>query len=302
MPLITAYITVVFIWATTPLAIQWSSESVGFLFGISSRMVLGAMVALTLITLLGKKLPLHSQAIQTYIAAGLGLFTAMLSVYWSAQFIPSGWISIIYGVTPIFTGLLAMKILGERGLTLFRVFAILLGILGLYVMLENGSQFRPHTSYGIFGVLMSSVFYSLSMVMVKKINADIDTYSTVTGGLIIAALLFILVWSSFGTGIPLEIPSRAGFSIIYLATVGSVLGFLLFYYVLKRVEATRVSLITLMTPVSALMLGHLLNNEPLNREIIAGCALILSGLLLFEFEGGIRQIKLNNLLRIKNNE
>lgn len=302
MPLITAYITVVLIWATTPLAIQWSSESVGFLFGISSRMTLGAMVAFALITMLGKKLAFDEKAIQTYVAAGLGLFTALLSVYWSAQFIPSGWISIIYGVTPIFTGLLAMKILGERGLTLFRIFAIVLGILGLYVMLENGAQFRPHTGYGIVGVLMSSLFYSLSMVMVKKINADIDTYSTVTGGLIVAAILFIIVWNGFGTEIPAEIPYRAGLSIIYLATIGSVLGFLLFYYVLKRVEATRVSLITLMTPVSALILGHLLNNEPLNREIVSGCALILSGLLLFEFEVAIRRIKITNLLRINNDE
>ena len=46
MQVITAYISVVLIWATTPLAIQWSSQSVGFLFGISSRMILGAILAL----------------------------------------------------------------------------------------------------------------------------------------------------------------------------------------------------------------------------------------------------------------
>lgn len=295
MPLITAYISVVLIWATTPLTIQWSSESVGFLFGISSRIILGAIIALSLITLLGKKIACDRKAIQTYIAGGLGIFTAMICVYWSSQFIPSGWVSIIYGVTPIFTGLLAMKILGERGLSLFRVFAIVLGITGLYVMLKTGLQIRTNTSYGIFGVLMSSVFYSLSMVMVKKINADIDTYSTMAGGLIVAAILFVIVWSIFGTEVPTDIPTRTGFSILYLATIGSVIGFFLFYYVLKRVEATRVSLITLMTPVSALLLGHLLNNEPITHEIITGCALILTGLLLFEFEGAIRPIKITNI-------
>lgn len=293
MQLITAYISVVLIWATTPLTIQWSSES-GFLFGISSRIILGAIIALGLITLLGKKIAWNRKAIQTYIAGGLGIFTAMICVYWSSQFIPSGWISIIYSVTPIFTGLLAMKILGERGLNLFRVIAIALGIIGLYNMFETGLQFSPNTSYGIFGVLASSIFYSFSMVMVKKINADIDTYSTMTGSLIFAAILFVIIWSLFGTEIPTNIPVRTGFSILYLATIGSVLGFFLFYYVLKRVEATRVSLITLMTPVSALLLGHFLNNEPINLQIITGCVLILSGLLLFEFEGAIRRIRITN--------
>jgi drug/metabolite transporter (DMT)-like permease len=294
MQLITAYITVVLIWATTPLAIQWSSES-GFLFGISSRIILGAIIALSLIALLGKKIAWNKKAIQTYIASGLGIFSAMICVYWSAQFIPSGWISTIYGVTPIFTGLLAMKILGERGLNSFRVFAIVLGIIGLFIMLDTGLQLRPDTGYGIVGVLMSSIFYSLSMVSVKKINADIDTYSTMTGGLIVAAILFVIIWTSIGIDVPTDIPTRSGFAILYLATIGSVLGFFLFYYILKRVEATRVSLITLMTPVSALILGHLLNNEPLNREIITGCALILSGLLLFEFEGAMKRIEITNV-------
>lgn len=294
MQVITAYISVVLIWATTPLAIQWSSESVGFLFGISSRMVLGAILAIVIITLLGKRLATHRKALQTYIAAGLGLFTAMLTVYWSAQYIPSGWISIIYGVTPIITGLLAMKLLGERGLTLFRFFAIVLSIIGLYIMFETGLQFGPDTAYGIVGVMASSVFYSLSMVMVKRIDADIDTYSTVTGGLLVSAILYIVVWSGFGTEIPADIPFRVGAAIFYLATVGSLLGFFLFYYVLKRVEATRTSLITLTTPICALMLGHFLNDEAITTEIIIGCAMILSGLLLFEFEGAIRRTRIIN--------
>ena len=292
MQVITAYISIVLIWATTPLAIQWSSESVGFLFGISSRMILGAILALIIIVLLGKRLATHRKALQTYVASGLGLFTAMLTVYWSAQYIPSGWISIIYGVTPIITGLFAMKLLGERGLTLFRTLAIIMSIIGLYIMLNTGLQFGSNTTYGIIGVIASSVFYSLSMVMVKKIDADIDTYSTVTGGLLVSAILYIAVWFGSGIEIPPEIPFRAGAAIFYLATVGSLLGFFLFYFVLKRVEATRTSLITLIVPVCALMLGHFLNDEAITSEVITGCVMILSGLLLFEFEGAIRRIKI----------
>ncbi len=292
MQLITAYITIVIIWSTTPLAIQWSSESVGFLFGISSRFVLGAIIAMCLFTLLGKKLPLDTRAIQTYFTGGIGLSAAMLCVYWGAQYIPSGWVSLIFGVTPIITGLFAMKLLGERGLSLFRFFAIALSIAGLYTLLNTGLLYRPNTHLGIVGVLMSAVFYSLSMVLIKKINADIDTYSSVTGTLVIAAIFILFFWTGFDGNIPSDIPKRTGLSILYLAVIGSVLGFLLFYYVLKRVEATRVSLITLMTPVFALLLGHLINNEPLTWSIISSCTLICSGLLLYEFEGAICRRKI----------
>jgi len=297
MKLITSYISVILIWATTPLAIQWSSESVGYLFGICSRFFLGAVFALSLIMLLGKKFPLERKAIQTYLAGGLGVTFAMLCVYWAAQYIPSGWVSLIFGITPIMTGLFAMKLLGERGLNAFRLFAIVLSIIGLYIMLETGLQYSSETYLGVIGVIASALFYSLSMVLVKKINADIDTYATVTGTLLVACPVLGLIWVTFGTEMPTEIPLRAGLSILYLAVVGSVLGFLLFYYVLKRSETTRVSLITLVTPVLAILLGHLVNNEPLSWKIAFSCALILSSLLFFEFETAIRRIKITNLLR-----
>ena len=51
-----AFAGVVLIWATTPVAIKWSSEGAGFLFGVSSRMVLGAMVCAVLLAMLGRRL------------------------------------------------------------------------------------------------------------------------------------------------------------------------------------------------------------------------------------------------------
>ena len=297
MQLTIAYLSVVLIWATTPLAIQWSSESVGFLFGICGRFILAALIALGISLLLRRKLPLEIKAIQTYFIGGIGLSLAMLSVYWASQYIPSGWISVIFGLSPILTGLFAMQLLGERGLNLLRSLAVLLGIAGLYIMIDTGSNHDEHAIYGITGVFLSAVFYSLNMVLIKKINADIDSQSSVTGTLLVAAPLFAIIWLLFGTELPDTVPAKAGIAILYLAIIGSVLGFLLFYYVLKRVEAMRMSLITLLTPIGALLLGHLINNEPMNRDIIIGSILILSGLLFFEFEGAIQRMKLTNTVR-----
>ena len=47
----------------------------------------------------------------------------------------------------------------------------------------------------------------------------------------------------------------------------------------------RVSLITLVTPVLSLLLGHLVNGEPLNAAVWLGAALVLSGLVFFEWQG-----------------
>lgn len=86
---------------------------------------------------------------------------------------------------------------------------------------------------------------------------------------------------------PALIPARAAAAIVYLGVIGSVIGFMLFYYVLRHLEATRTALITLITPVSSLIIGHLLNREPLSGQVIAGTGLVVSGLLLYEYGSAI---------------
>ena len=278
-----AYIGVILIWSTTPLAIQWSGEGGGYLFGITSRMILGVMVGLMVAGLFSIRLPWHAVARRTYLAAGLGVFFAMTSVYWASQYIPSGWISVLFGLAPIVTGLMATPLLAERGLDSARLAGMLLGLAGLVIMLIGSQRLGPGAVYGIAGMVFSVVAYSASAVAVKRIAADIPALATTIGGLLVAVPLLVVLYLLTGEALPTVMPPRAVLSIVYLGLVGSVLGFALYYYVLRHVEATRVALITLVTPVLALMLGHLLNGEALQAESLLGTAAILGGLLLFEY-------------------
>jgi drug/metabolite transporter (DMT)-like permease len=278
-----AYIGIILIWSTTPLAIQWSGDGVGYLFGITSRMILGVMVGLMVAGLFKVRLPWHAEARRTYLAAGLGLFFAMTSVYWSSQFIPSGWMSVLFGLAPIVTGLIATVWLAEQALNGARIVGMLLGLAGLAIMLLGSQQLGPQAVYGILGMVFSVIAYSVSAVAVKRIGADVPALATTIGGLTVTVPLLVIVYLLAGESLPAIVSYKAMWSIIYLGIVGSVLGFALYYYVLRHVEATRVALITLITPVLALLFGHLVNGEALQTEAMIGSAGILSGLLLFEY-------------------
>jgi drug/metabolite transporter (DMT)-like permease len=278
-----AYIGIILIWSTTPLAIQWSSDEVGFLFGITSRMILGVLGGLLVAGLFSIRLPWHTEARRTYLAAGLGLFFAMTAVYWSSQFIPSGWVAVIFGLAPIVTGIMATIWLAEQALTITRIIGMLLGLAGLAIMLLGSQQPGHHAIYGIAGMVFSVTAYSASAIVVKRIAADVPALATTIGALIVTVPLLVLLYILTGEPLPAMVPPRAAISIAYLGLVGSVLGFAMYYYVLKHVAATRVALITLITPVTALMLGHFLNGEALQTGTLIGTATILSGLLLFEY-------------------
>jgi len=277
-----AYIGVIIIWSTTPLAIAWSSEDVGFVFGVTSRMVIGAMLALITAALLGFGMQWNRRAMLAYVTSGLGIYGAMLSVYWAAQYIPSGWISLLFGLSPLFTAVMAYYWLDGEALTRSRLAGIFMGLAGLAVIFSSSLSLNTHAALGVAGVLLSGLIHSASAVWVKRIDAQLPAIVQTSGGLAIAAPLFLITWLFTQGTLPVEMSNKVTVSIAYLALFGSVLGFALYYYVLRHVDATRVSLIALMSPVFALALGNMLNGEPLTSEILFGTALILSGLALFE--------------------
>ncbi|MDX8388119.1 MAG: DMT family transporter [Ghiorsea sp.] len=291
MPIPLAYFGVVLIWSTTPLAIAWSVDAAGFVFGISSRMVLGTFLALVFATLMGAKMVWHRKAMLAYLYGGLGIYGSMMCVYWSAQFIPSGWVSLLFGLTPIFSAIMASIWLEGELLTRYRLAGMLCGFAGLLFIFGSSLSLNETAFFAVCGILLSGMIHSASAVWIKRVHAQIPALTMTAGSLLISAPLFVITWLLTTDGLSATIatvstaPTYAVTSILYLALFGSVLGFSLYYYVLKHVEATRVALISLLTPVTSLMLGHFLNNEVITTSIYVGSALIISGLAVFELGG-----------------
>jgi len=279
-----AYLGVILIWSTTPLAIKWSGEGVGYLFGVTGRMLIGVVLALVVLHAMRLRLSWHPAARRTYLAAGLGIYMAMTTIYWSAQLIPSGWIAVVFGLAPIMTGLMARIWLTERGLTPVRLLAVLVALLGLGVIFAAGLHASDRTALGLAGVVFSVSCHSASAVWVKRFDAGLHGLVVATGGLLVATPLFVLSWLFQDGGLPVlaSIETRTLGAIIYLGVIGSVLGFALYYYVLRHVETTRVALITLVTPVIALIMGQWFNGESVPSEVWFGASLIMLGLLIFE--------------------
>lgn len=279
-----AFAGVILIWSTTPLAIQWSSEGGGFLFGVTARMVLGLIFCLLAIRISGVEMPWHARARGAYLAAGVAIYGAMSLVYWAAQYVPSGWIAVLFGLSPLLTSLFSMLWLADQSLSRVGLAGLLLGVVGLAVIFSGGVEVGPHVGAGVLAVLMSALLHAASAVWVKRLSADLPALAVTGGGLSVAVPVFVLTWFVFDGSWPQSLPDRARFAITYLALFGSVLGFFWYYYLLRRVTAVRVNLITLVTPVTALLLGHWLNGESILPTVWLGTLLILAGLAMHQWD------------------
>ena len=108
-----------------------------------------------------------------------------------------------------------------------------------------------------------------------------------TVGALCCSLPFYFVsWVLIDGQLPdLAAGGRSVAAIIYLGLFGSLLGFVAYYYILQQLSASTVALITLITPVIAISLGNLLNQEPLTAQLIQGSGLICLGLALYQWGG-----------------
>ncbi|TAJ77656.1 MAG: DMT family transporter [Gallionellaceae bacterium] len=280
MSLPAAFVSVILIWSTTPLAIKWSALGVGFSFAVFSRMAIGVLLCAVLLALFRVRFPLHRKALLAYVAGGVSMFGAMALTYWSAQYISSGMISVLFGLSPLITSLGAMVWLKEEAFTPSKLAGMLLGLLGLALVFRGGLGLGEGSSAGLVALFVAVSAQSLGLVWLKRIGDDSPPLAMTLGTLVVALPLFFMAWLLADGHVPAALPERAVAATVYLGVFGSVLGFVLYYYLIKHMEAGRIALITLITPVMALLLGHGLNNEEVLPQVWLGTLCILLGLCL----------------------
>ncbi|TVZ40098.1 drug/metabolite transporter (DMT)-like permease [Alteromonadaceae bacterium 2753L.S.0a.02] len=282
MPVIFAYIFVVFIWATTPLAIQWSNSSLEFVTAVTIRMILALAICLALMIVFRIPLVKRKSDWIAFLAGMLGLYPNMLIVYWSAQYISSGLMAVILGLYPFAVGFFSLLFTRENVFNPMRIIALATAILGLAIINFDQLTAGSDAIYGVLGMVGSSLLFALSSVWVKAVGATINPLRQSTGVLVLSVPAFALTWFFVDGKIPEEIDMKSLVGISYLSVAGSVIGHTLFYYVLRHCSMVSVSLIPLITPVMALSIGVLLANEKLSGMSMLGVVVVLAALGIYQ--------------------
>ena len=287
-----AYLAVIAIWSTTPLAIKWSSEGPGFAAGVTARMVIGTVICLLIVRLFRVAVPWHRRAVQAYAAGSLAVFGGMMSVYWGAQYIDSGLVALLFGLTPLTTTIISVMTGAESRPGMMKVFAIFIALAGLACILlpdsKNGGVTHADAVYGMAAVFMGMLMHSVSTVWVKKAAQGMPAMAMTTGSLLMSLPLYLVSWYIIDGTIPAQIETRALGSIVYLGLFGSVLGYIMYFYALRHVTASKMALITLITPVTALLIGQALNSEQVTPIVWLGTVMIMLGLVMHQWGHRLR--------------
>lgn len=278
--LILTYGLLVFIWATTPLAIVWSVSDLHPMWALVLRFFIALPLAIVVLFILKVGFPVDKVSILSYIAGSLSLIGSQIFTYAATAYLSSGLIALMFGLAPIMAGLIG-RFGFQQKLALLQWLGMAVSIigLGLICLSDNQNHVKP---LGI-GLMIVSVFaYSLSIFLVKKINANIQAMAQATGSILVSTLIAILVVPWIWQYAPTQMPSaKSLLALFYTVIMASLIAMFCYFKLVQNLKPTTLSLTTVMTPLLAILIGAFLNDEQLSVQVFVGASIVLFGLLLY---------------------
>ncbi len=270
------------VWGSTWLAIKVGLETIPPFFSSILRFVVAEIILGTIILWRRERIPWTRSAWRVYWSMGLLTFALPFAlVYWGQQFIPSALGSILWATFPFCVAMVSR--IWPRGgrLEIFTILGIILGFLGVLMIFGGGLNVtHPMAPWGLGAMLASVVLQAISLVQVKEWGEGVSPVAMNFIGMLMGLVaLFVLGW--FVEGMPsVAWTLPAVLSVLYLSVFGSVLAFLAYYWLLKRIDPVYLSLTSFINPVVGVLLGALVLHEALGTSIVGGALLVLSGILL----------------------
>ncbi len=207
--------------------------------------------------------------------------------YWllnfGQQFVSSGLTALLFSTMPVFILIFSGLILKQR-IYPSQLAGMIIGFTGLALIITGQGM---HLSYsgliGVIAILSAAVMHGLCYVTTKKLGKDIDiiTFNTLPIG--VAGVLLL------ASGLVLEGPDFYAFSkssvlaLLYLGIVASVGGFIVYFFLLKRMNPVILSFVFIIFPVFAVAIDSWYDGAPLSENFIIFTLILLAGFAITTF-------------------
>ena len=274
------YVLLCVIWGSTWLVIKVGYGGLGAFNVAALRFFIAGLVFAALIPLFGARWPRGASEWSLVAFVGLILFGADYGlIYWAEQFLDSGLTAVLFATLPLLTiGMAHVYLPGDR-ITPRKLAGTVLAFLGVVALFGDNIRIDPAKAGPMLAVVASAACAAAGGVATKRHGAALHATALNAPAMFIGAAA--LLAASLANGEELRWPGDASTwsAVAYLALVGSVVSFLVYFTLLKTWSVTSLSFISVFTPAIALLLGFVFLDERPTLLVALGAVLILIGVV-----------------------
>src|SRR5262245_27111266 len=272
------YSLICLIWGSTWVGIKVGLDGVPPFLSAGLRFLLSAAVAGLVVAWRRKPFTLTRDDKICVLSLGLLVFWLDYAcVYWAEIYISSGLTAVLFSTMPLMTALLAAFWTRSETLSPRKVAGILIGVAGTVLLFWPTERVGTMQVLAMLSTLTGSFLAAINLVTMKKYGQHSDPFVLNVLGMAIGSAGLLLMSAGLERWSAVVWTRSNVLAIFYLSLVGSVTAFSIYYYLIKHLDATVVSLTTLIIPIVALALGRVLLGEVVTPAAIVGIVTVLAG-------------------------
>jgi drug/metabolite transporter (DMT)-like permease len=278
-----ALIALALIWGAAFLFIKLAVRDMSPATLVLSRAVLGAFT-LGLIFAVRRQTPFptgtRARLLPFLVMAVVGSLLPWLAIAFGEQSISSALASILNATTPLWTAVLAYWVTPAERPSRLNYLGVAIGFLGTGILIAPDLIGQPlrATTIGTLAVAVAACSYAVAAMVQRRRLRGVSSLQVGFWQLALTApLAFAFALPTIGAT-HLRLPSIA--AMLFLGVGGSGIGFLLYYFTMNTLGATRATTVTFLLPVTAVFWGASLLNEAITIPILSGMVVILLGVFL----------------------
>ena len=276
------------VWGTTWIFIKVGLEDLPPIGFAAARFLLS--VAILLVLIRASKIPLPKTSKEWRLIALTGVLQFSINysmVFWSEQYITSGLAALLQAMITVFGLVLAWIFLPNERITPQKIIAVLIGVTGVAVIFIDQLRIENWMAFlGCVGIVVGAYAAAQASILVKAKAGGVHPAALVFAQMI-CGLPAVIIYSLIREGNPLAFhwTGRAVVCVLYLSVFGTVAAFWLYYWLLSKIESTKAMMISLVTPLLAVIIGWIGLGEKLPPQTGVGGLLIIAGIGLIVFRG-----------------
>ena len=286
----TAYLVMAFaalyvIWGSTYLGMAIAIETMPPFLMASARFIVAGGLLYFVRLWLGDPTPTARQWGSAAIIGTLLFVGGNGVVAWAERWVPSGIAALLITTTPFWMTMLPWFVGQAPRPKVLGLIGIAVGLIGVGLLVGFPAGNAPTTQLviGSLAIVAAALSWTIGSLMNKRLPLPKSAWMSSATQMLCGSVGLGLA-GVIGGEVPqvdlAHISLRSWMALLYLIFIGAILGFSAYAYLLQHVSMARVSTYAFVNPVVAVMLGWLMNNEPIGPRTLLAGALIVSAVII----------------------
>jgi drug/metabolite transporter (DMT)-like permease len=273
------YFTICLLWGSSWAAVKLGLETIPTLLSLGIRFTIASIILGLIIAVKRLRVPTDKIFwLLVLILCSTSFTIPFVLIYWGQVRVNSGLSSVLFATFPLWVVILSQLFLPNERMTIQRIIGIIIAFLGVMIIFNNAFSDVSRTPLlGMSAIIVGAIIQSFGLIALRRLGKQMHPVMLNFWPMLISAVVLCAI--SLGTEdySTVVLSMKAIGSIVYLSLFCTVATFVIYFWLIKHVEAVVLSLSAFITPVIAVFIGVILMGEEFTSAASIGSMIVLIG-------------------------